>query len=83
MALASCPARHGQQWELVEDSPVLELGVCPFAGCQELRVGAVGFLRLVLPPVQDLRVRAALVTLVGEGDQAGGLQLVQDAPDVR
>jgi hypothetical protein len=70
--------------ELAEDPPVLELGVCPFTGCAELRVGVVCFFlrfRFVLSPVRDLRVRAALVALVGQRDQAGGLEFGEDAPD--
>ena len=62
----------------------LELGVCAFSGCAEPRVGAVslflGF-RLVLSPVRDLGVRASVVALIGQGDQAGSLQLSKDAPD--
>ena len=66
------------------DSPGLELGVRALAGRAQFRVRPVGcFLRfrLVLPLVRDLRVRASLVALIGQGDQARGLQLGQDAPD--
>jgi len=43
-------------------------------------VGLFLGIRLVLPLVRDLRVRAPLVALLGEGDQPGGLQFGQDAP---
>ena len=36
-------------------------------------IGVFLGLRLVLPLVRDLRVRAALVALVGQDDQAGGV----------
>ena len=64
----------GAAAELVEDVPGLELRVCPFAECAEFRMGAVGlFLRLGLVPAlaRDLRPSAALVALIGQGDQAG------------
>ena len=79
--LAGAP---GAAAELAEDAPVLQLGVCPFSGGAEFRVGAVSVLLgfgLVLALVRDLRIGAALVSLVGEGDQARGLQFCQDAPD--
>jgi hypothetical protein len=79
--LAGAP---GAAAELSEDVPVFELGVRALAGCAEFGVGAVGLLlgfRLVLPAVRDLRVRASLVTLVGQGDQPGSLQLGQHVPD--
>jgi hypothetical protein len=63
--LAGAP---GAAAELAEDPPGLELCVCAFPGCAELRVGAAGlFLRfgLVLPAVRDLRVTAAQVALMG------------------
>ena len=47
-------------------------------------MGPVGLFlrfRLVLSPVPELGVRASLVPLIGQGDQAGGLQSGQDAPD--
>src|SRR6266568_7523955 len=74
----------GAAAEFPEDVPGLELGVRALAGCAEFRVGAVCFFLgfgLVLPPVRDLRVAASLVALIGQGDQAGGLQFGQDAPD--
>ncbi len=74
----------GAAAEFAQDAPGLDLGVRALAGRTELCVGAVGFFLgfgFVLPPVRDLRVAASLVALVGEGDQTGGLQLVQDAPD--
>ncbi len=74
----------GAAAELAEDAPGFELRVGAFAGCAEFRVGAVSFfLRfwLVPSPVRDLRVRGALVALVGQGDQPGGFQFGQDAPD--
>jgi len=84
IALASFPARRGAAAELAEDAPGLELGVRALAGTAEPGVGAVGDLlgfRLVLPLVGNLRPGAALVSLIGEGDQAGFLQLVDDAPE--
>src|SRR5215472_15648713 len=74
----------GAAAELAEYPSGLELGVRALAGCAELRVGLIGLLlgfRLVLPPVGDLRVCASLVALVGQGDEAGGLQPGEDAPD--
>jgi hypothetical protein len=45
-------------------------------------VGAVGlFLWLALSLVGGDGMRRSLVTLVCQGDQAGGLQLLRDAPD--
>jgi hypothetical protein len=47
-------------------------------------VGLVGLLlrsRLILPPVRDFRVRASLIALIGQGDQARDLQFGQHAPD--
>jgi len=82
--LGELPGAPGTTAELVQDVPRLELGVRALAGRAELRVGAVGvFLggRLVLPDVRDLRVAASPVALIGQGDQAGGLQLSQHAPD--
>jgi hypothetical protein len=79
--LAGAP---GAAAELPQDVPGLELRVCPFPGSPQFRVGAVGvFLGfgLVLALVRDLRPGAALVALIGQGDQAGGLQLGHDAPD--
>src|ERR1700752_3965481 len=78
------PGSPGTAAELGEDLPYLELRVCAFTRCAELRVGPVGvFLRfrLFLALVRDLRPAAALVSLVGEGGQALFLQLVEDAPD--
>jgi hypothetical protein len=75
----------GAPWaaaELAEDAPGLELGVRALAGRAEFRVCLVGLFlgfRLVPALVRDLRVRGALVALVGEDDQARGLELVQDA----
>jgi hypothetical protein len=49
-------------------------------------VGAVGLFlrfRLVLPLVWRSGVRGALIALVGQGNQAGCLQLTQDTPDPR
>ena len=66
------------------DSPGLELGVRALAGRAQFRVRPVGgFLRfrLALPLIRDLRVGASPVALIGQGDQARGLQLGQDAPD--
>ena len=63
--LSSTP---GAAAELAEDSPGLELGVGALAGRAEFRVRAVGLFlgfRLVLSSVRDLRVRAALVALMG------------------
>ena len=74
----------GAAAELTENPPAFELGVRALARSAEPGVGAVGLFlgfRLVLAPVRDLRVHAALVALIGQGDQAGGLQLGQDAPD--
>jgi hypothetical protein len=74
----------GAAAELAENSPGLELGVRPLAGRAESRVRLVGLFLgfgLVLAPVRDLRVRASLVALIGQRDQARGLQLGQDAPD--
>ena len=74
----------GAAAELTENPPGLELCVRALAGGAEPRVVAVRFFlgfRLVLPPVRDLRVAASLVALIGQGDQARRLQLVQDAPD--
>jgi hypothetical protein len=51
----------GAAAEFGEDLPGLELTVRPFTGCAELRVRLVGLflgIRLVLPFVRDLRVRA-------------------------
>ncbi len=79
--LSSAP---GAAAELAEDSPGLELCIGALAGCSELRVGAVSLFLgfgLVLSPVRDLRMPRSLVALVGENDQADGLQFVQDAPD--
>jgi hypothetical protein len=42
-------------------------------------VGLFPGIRLVLPLVRDLRVRAPLVALVGEGDQPGGFQFGQNS----
>src|ERR1700755_1608725 len=78
--LGEFPGAPGAAAELVEDVPGLELGVCPFAEGAEFRVGAVGFFlrfRLVPALVRDLRPGAALVSLVGEGDEAGFLQLIE------
>ena len=61
--------RRRRAAELAEDSPGLELGVCPFAECAEFRVGPVGLFlrfRLVPAPVRDLRVAASLVALIGQ-----------------
>src|SRR6266704_1960718 len=87
-AIREWPSRAGRRAraaaELPENPPGLELRVRPLAGGAELRVGLIGLLLgfgLVLAPVRDLRVPASLVALVGEGDQAGGFQLGQDAPD--
>jgi hypothetical protein len=44
MALASCPARQGQQRSLRRIRQFLSLGVCPFAGGAELRVSPVASL---------------------------------------
>jgi len=74
----------GAAAELTENPPVLELRVRALAGCAEPRVGPVRFFlgfRLVLPAVRDLRVAASLVALIRQGDQPGGLQLGQHAPD--
>jgi hypothetical protein len=85
IALASRPARHGQQRSLRRILHVLnrlELGIRALTGRPGPRVGAVVFLlrlRLVLPQVRNLRVIASPVALVGQGDQACGLQLSQDA----
>ena len=82
--LGELPGAPGAAAELAEDTPGFKLGVRALAGCAEPRVGAVGLFlrfRLVLSPVRDLRVRASLVALIGQGDQPGGLQLGQDAPD--
>jgi hypothetical protein len=72
--------------ELVQDVPGLELRVRALTGCAQPGVGPVGLFlggRLVLPDVRDLRVAASAVALIGQGDQAGGLQFGQDAPDPR
>src|ERR1700721_2344248 len=82
--LGELPGAPGTAAELAEDSPVLELGVCSFAGGAELRVSAVCLLlpfRLFLPAVRDLRVRTAPIALIGQRDQAGRLEFVQNAPD--
>jgi transposase len=74
----------GAAAQLPQNAPGLELRVCPSSGCAELRVRLVGLFlgfRLVLPLVRDLRVRGALIALIGQDDQAGGLQLGQHAPD--
>jgi hypothetical protein len=74
----------GAAAELAENLPGLELGICALAGGAEPGVGAVGLFlgfRLVLPDVRDRRVAASPVALIGQGDQARGLQLGQDAPD--
>src|SRR5579862_7956964 len=79
--LAGAP---GAAAELAEDPPCLQLSVRALAGCAEFRMGAVGFLlrfRLVLPAVGNLRPGAALIALIGQGDQAGFLQLAEHAPD--
>src|SRR6185437_9611103 len=79
--LAGAP---GAAAKLAEDPPGLELRICAFAGRAEFRVGPVGLflrLRLVLPAVRDLRVIAAQVAFVGQGDQARGLEFGQHAPD--
>lgn len=50
--LGEFPGAPGAAAELAEDLPSLELGVCPFTGCAEFRVGAVGLFlrfRLFLP----------------------------------
>jgi hypothetical protein len=70
--------------ELGENCPGLELRVRALAGRAELRVGAVGlFLRLglVLPLIGDLRPGTALISLIGQDDEALGFQFVQHAPD--
>ena len=72
--LGELPSTPGAAAEFAQDPPVLQLGVRPFAGCAELRVGAVGLFlrfRLVLAPVRDLRVRGAQVALISQGDQQG------------
>jgi len=84
MALASWLARQGQQRSLRRMCQGFELGVRALAGCAEFRVGAVGLFLgfwLVPAPVRDLRVATSLVALAGQGDQPGGLELGQDAPD--
>jgi len=81
--LGELPGAPGAAAELTQDAPGLELGVRALAGCAEPGAGAVCFLlrfRLVLAAVRDLGVRAALVALMGQGDQAGGLELGQHAP---
>src|SRR6266567_2955454 len=71
MALASCPARQGQQRSFAPDLPALELGMC-----------TVGFLlhdELVPPPVRSKDVVAgAVVALVGQHDQSGEDQCPAD-----
>jgi len=79
--LAGAP---GAAAELAENAPGLELGVRTLAGRPQSRVRAVGLFlrfRLVLPPVRDLRVHASLVALIGQDDQARGLEPGQHAPD--
>src|SRR5580693_10321336 len=82
--LGKLPRFPGAAAEFPEDLPGLELGVRALAGRAELRVRTVGVflgLRLVLALVRSFRVRAALIALVGQDDQAGRLQFRQDAPD--
>lgn len=82
--LGEFPCARRAAAELVEDVPCLELGVRSLAGAAEFRMGAVGLflgLGLVLAGVGDLRPGAALVALIGQGDQAGFFQLVEDSPD--
>ena len=82
--LGELPGAPGAAAEFAEDAPGFKPGVRALAGCAEPGVGAVGlFLRFgfVLSPVRELGVCAALVALIGQGDQAGGLQFGQDAPD--
>ena len=76
----------GAAAELAEDPPVLEQRVCPLTGGAELGVGAVCLLlrlRFSLSAIRDLGPGAALVALIGQGDQPGGLQLAENAPYVR
>ena len=85
MALASCPARQGQQRSLCGMRQVLSWGVGAFPGRPWLGVDAVSvFLRggLAASPVGDADVAAsARVALVGQDHQAGGGEFAQDAPD--
>src|SRR5215470_5965370 len=79
--LGELPGAPGAAAEFAEDAPGFKLGVRALAGCAEPGVGAVGLFlrfRLVLSPVRDLRAGAALVALIGQGDQPGGLQFGQD-----
>lgn len=53
--------------------------VIPDTASGRFTLGPLGFWP-VLPLVRDLGVRASLEPLVRQGDQAGGLELGQDAP---
>src|SRR6266496_843456 len=82
--LGELPGAPGTAAKLSQDAPRLELGVRALAWCAEFRMRAVGLLLgfwLVLPAVRNLGVRGALVALVGQRDQADGLQFGQDSPD--
>ena len=67
--------------ELAQDAPGLELRVRALAGWAQPGVRRNGLflgLRLVLPLVRDLGVRAALVALIGHGDQPGARVWAED-----
>ena len=77
MALASWPARQGQQRSLRRILQVLSSAFARPPGARSLAWALLasfcdsGF---VPSPVRDLRVRGSLIALIGQGDQAGGLQ---------
>jgi hypothetical protein len=76
--LAGAP---GAAAELAQDAPGLELGVRALAGWAQPGVRRNGLflgLRLVLPLVRDVGVRAALVALISQGDQPGARVWAED-----
>ena len=86
MALASWPARQGQQRSLRRICQVLSWAFARSPGARSLawaRLASFWDSGLFLPLYGVFACRAALVALVGQGDQPGGLQLGQDAPDPR
>jgi hypothetical protein len=85
MALASCPARQGQQRSLRTMCQVLSWALARSGRGAELGVSPVGRLLrggLVPPPVgSDHRLPGADISLVGEHDLPGRGQAAHNAPD--
>lgn len=84
MALASCPARQGQQRSLRRIRQNLSLGIGTFAGSTQPGMGPVGLLLrggLIPPPVRCADIVLAEVALIAEDDQAAGGEFAGDAPD--